>query len=309
MDSQRAVSRAPGNVGLPADANNSNAEARNDTLLALLFDENPDGLCILDAQGNLKMNPAANAMVGASDEKLEPGDMEKHGLFREDAITPFPYADLPAMRAMATGESVSDVIVFCRGRGVNGQGLYISASARPLPGGGAVAVFRDVTERKQISDALAQRNTELAEREQENRELIARLRVAVDELSTPVLEIWDDVLALPVVGIVDTQRSAQMTERLLAEVVRARSRSVIIDLTGVELIDTSTADRFMKLARAVQLVGARCLVTGIQPAVAQTLVELGVEFTALETHRNLKSALEACIRRDAATGRAPSQAR
>ena len=65
--------------------------------------------------------------------------------------------------------------------------------------------------------------------------------------------------------------------------------------TGVEVIDTSTADRFLKLARSVNLLGARCLITGIQPAVAQTLVELGVEFGSLETHRNLKNALQACV--------------
>jgi rsbT co-antagonist protein RsbR len=140
----------------------------------------------------------------------------------------------------------------------------------------------------------------LARREEENRELIERLRVAVDDLSTPVLEVWDDVLTLPVVGIVDTQRSAQMTDRVLNEVVNSRARYVIVDLTGVAVIDTSTADRFLRLARAVQLLGARCIVTGIQPAVSQTLVELGVEFGVLETHRNLKSALAACIRRDGA---------
>ncbi|NJK31037.1 MAG: STAS domain-containing protein [Deltaproteobacteria bacterium] len=114
-----------------------------------------------------------------------------------------------------------------------------------------------------------------------------------------MLELWDDVLALPIVGLVDTQRSAEMTERLLAEVARGRWQHVIVDLTGVELIDTSTADRFLKLARGVQLLGARCIVTGIQPGVARTLVELGVDFGALETHRSLKNALEVCIRRSA----------
>jgi rsbT co-antagonist protein RsbR len=69
---------------------------------------------------------------------------------------------------------------------------------------------------------------------------------------------------------------------------------VVVDLTGVDIIDTATADRFVKLARAVELLGARCLVSGLQPAVAQTLVELGVQFAGLSTQRNLRHALEAC---------------
>jgi rsbT co-antagonist protein RsbR len=87
-----------------------------------------------------------------------------------------------------------------------------------------------------------------------------------------------------------------MAEKLLSEVVRTRSRHVIVDLTGVDLIDTATADRFVKLARAVELLGARCIVCGLQPAVAQTLVELGVEFSGMSTQRNLRHALEACKR-------------
>src|SRR5690606_547126 len=127
------------------------------------------------------------------------------------------------------------------------EGMFLSADASPIPGGGAVLVMTDVTEKREMAEQLERRNAELAAREEDNRELIARLRVAVEELSTPVLEIWEDVLALPVVGVVDTQRSAQMTERLLAEIVRSRSRHVIVDLTGVDVIDTSTADRFLQL--------------------------------------------------------------
>ena len=107
-----------------------------------------------------------------------------------------------------------------------------------------------------------------------------------------MLELWEDVLALPVVGVVDSQRSAEMTERLLAETARSQARFVIVDLTGVELVDTATADRLLKLVQSVELLGARCFITGIQPAVAQTIVELGVEFGKLKALRNLKHALK-----------------
>jgi rsbT co-antagonist protein RsbR len=111
---------------------------------------------------------------------------------------------------------------------------------------GALRQLLEVHERVSLEQAeqlekalrdLEARNEALLEKENERLELIQRLRSAVDELSTPVLEVWDEVLTLPVVGVVDTERSAQMTERLLTEVVQSRCRFVIIDLTG-------TTDRY-----------------------------------------------------------------
>lgn len=277
---------------------------RRQEIIKILFDHNPDGVIIGDASGRLEMNDAARETFGLDSGTLAPESWnDGHGMFHEDTVTPFRMEEIPMVRTLTRGERVDDVVIFVRNEH-RPEGLFLTLSSRPLPGGGALAIQRDITERRKMEAEIARRNAELAAREEENRELIARLRVAVDELSTPVLEIWDDVLALPVVGVVDTQRSAQMTERLLAELVRTRAEHVILDLTGVELIDTSTADRFLKLARAVQLLGARCIVTGIQPAVSQTLVELGVDFTALETHHNLKNALEACIRRRTVGGKA-----
>jgi len=289
------TSRAP----TPHEPNNAEAMA---SMVDALFHQNPDAVVIVDANGHIRLNSVAFELHGNPELGASPAEWsERYGIFHPDQVTRMAPGTDPLALAMQ-GQVCTDALVFMR-TPAQPEGRFVRGNARPLPGGGAIAVMRDVTEQIRLEQDLAKRNAELAEREQENRELIARLRVAVDELSTPVLEIWDDVLVLPVVGIVDTQRSARMTERVLDEVVRTRSRSVIVDLTGVELIDTSTADRFLKLARSVQLLGARCLITGLQPAVAQTLVELGVEFATLETHRNLKSALEASIRRDAAERR------
>ncbi len=152
---------------------------------------------------------------------------------------------------------------------------------------------------QELEESLAKRNEELAARDKENVNLVERLRLAIDELSTPVLEVGDDVLALPVIGVVDTQRSIQMEERLLVAIMEHRSRFAIVDLTGVEAIDTSTAERFLKLARSVRLLGAECIITGIQPGVAQILVTLGVEFEGIRTKRSLKEGIEACLARGA----------
>lgn len=169
---------------------------------------------------------------------------------------------------------------------------------------GVSCVVRDVSqaqrteyEREQLRSEMVQRNEELLQSSQENAQLVERLRIAVSELTTPVLEVWDSVLAMPIVGIVDTERGEQMTTRLLDAIERHRARFVIIDLTGVGNLDTSTANRFFQLARAAKLLGSEAIIAGIQSAVAQTLVALGVDLSGLQSTRNLKQALELCISR------------
>ncbi len=124
---------------------------------------------------------------------------------------------------------------------------------------------------------------------------IEQQRLTIRELSTPVLEVWEDVVVLPIVGAIDTQRAVDMTESLLEFIVRRGTRIAIVDLTGVEVVDTSTADHLGRLIRATALLGSRCIVTGIGPSVATTLVELGIPLAELETMRTLGHALRACL--------------
>ena len=124
---------------------------------------------------------------------------------------------------------------------------------------------------------------------------IERQQIAIADLSTPVLEIWTDILALPIVGIVDTQRSVEMTERLLQAIVDRQARCAIIDITGVDVVDTATADHFVKMVRAAAMLGAHCVVCGISPDVAQTLARIDVELTGVTTMRSLKDALHHCL--------------
>ncbi|MBN1962089.1 MAG: STAS domain-containing protein [Deltaproteobacteria bacterium] len=127
-------------------------------------------------------------------------------------------------------------------------------------------------------------------------ETITNQRLAIQELSTPILQVWDDVLALPVIGVVDSRRTAEMMEKLLNEVVARQARFVILDITGVEVVDTRTADHFIKVIRSAELLGTKCVVTGIRPAVAQTLVELGIDLSAIITMRDLQAGLKECLR-------------
>lgn len=138
--------------------------------------------------------------------------------------------------------------------------------------------------------------------EQQVRELAARAETieqqaaAIRQLSTPVLEVWREVLVLPIIGAVDTARGEALMIDLLDSIARMPTKWVIIDLTGVEFVDTHTADHLLKVVRAAALLGVRCMLSGIQPAVAQTLANIGVEFGELATERNLAGALRHCLR-------------
>jgi len=267
-----------------------------------ILDQLPASLLVVDRQGSKWFSNREAKRVVEVHRELEgvPEEWtEKFGVFLPDGVTPCPTEQLPLVRAM-NGEHVRGAEVFLRNL-AHPEGLWCETYAAPLFDSsgqqtGAMVVLVDNRERKSLEDEVASRTKDLMASESEKSELIARLRMAVQELSTPILELWEDVLALPVIGVVDSRRSAEMMERLLDEIVHSQSRFVIIDLTGVEVIDTSTADHFMKLVKAVGLIGARCVLTGIRPAVAQTLVDLDVNFGQLETLRNLKHGLRYCLR-------------
>jgi rsbT co-antagonist protein RsbR len=250
-----------------------------------------DGVVVVDKEGRVVIqNHAADRFLV--------DDSAGAGVFSVDGTTPVPPEQRPIPRAQR-GEPVQEDLVYRLPRSQEAATVSVTANAVRGHGGSIdaiVAVFRDVTDRRKLVDALEARNKELEASEQTKSELVERLRVAVDELSTPILEVWEDVLALPVIGLVDSRRAAQIMERLLDEIVDKQAAYVIIDVTGVEVIDSKTAEHFSKLVRAVELMGARCVLTGIRPAVGQTLLDLGLELGTVTTLRNLKHALRTTLK-------------
>ena len=103
--------------------------------------------------------------------------------------------------------------------------------------------------------------------------------------------------ALPVPGTLPGERAALLVDNLLAEIQRTRSRYAILDVTGVDVIDTHTAHHLLKVARAVELLGARCIITGIQPAIAQTMVNLQARFADVVTRATLRDGIKYCMKR------------
>jgi rsbT co-antagonist protein RsbR len=130
----------------------------------------------------------------------------------------------------------------------------------------------------------------------EKLEIIERQQDAIRTLSTPIVEVWEGVLTMPVLGAVDSYRAQQMMEVLLNAVMRTRCRYTIIDLTGVDSVDRGTADYILKLVHAVKLLGSQGIVVGIRPEVAQTMASLGVDLTSILTLANLREALVLCMR-------------
>jgi len=147
----------------------------------------------------------------------------------------------------------------------------------------------------QMTSALAAERKDSLRLQRELEEklaLIERQRIAARELSTPIIEVWEGVLCLPVVGVLDTVRSAEMTDSLLEAVVAKAVECTIVDITGIDVMDTRTADHFLRMSRAVRLLGARCMLSGVNPMIAQTMVHMGVEMHGIEFHRSLRDALK-----------------
>ena len=140
--------------------------------------------------------------------------------------------------------------------------------------------------------------TDATRREKELREQLAvieRQQQALRAMSTPIIEVWDRVLCLPILGLVDSVRTADIMDSLLQAVVRVRARFAILDMTGVEVVDTSTAGHLLGLVRAIELLGARGIITGIHPNIAQTIVTLEVDLSRIAVFANLREALKHCL--------------
>jgi anti-anti-sigma factor len=164
---------------------------------------------------------------------------------------------------------------------IRGQALW-GDDGSPIRMAGSLS---DITDRKVWEERL-----------KEKLEIIERQQDAIRTLSTPIIEVWEGTLTMPVFGAIDAVRAEQMITVLLDAIVRTRCRFAILDMTGVQSVDAATADHVVRLIRAVQMIGAQGIVVGIRPEVAQTMVSIGVDLSHIRTLANLRQALVLCMR-------------
>jgi rsbT co-antagonist protein RsbR len=150
-----------------------------------------------------------------------------------------------------------------------------------------------------VIDRLGLWTTEVHQKSRE--EIILRQQEEMLELSTPVVELWDDVLALPLIGTLDSARTQVVMESLLQKIVDSGAAIAIIDITGVPTVDTLVAQHLLKTVAAARLMGADCIISGIRPQIAQTIVHLGVELANVVTKATLADAFVLALERTGAS--------
>jgi len=230
-----------------------------------------DGIITIDAKGTVEtFNRAAERIFGYSLDEVIGQNVKM--------LMPAPFADEhDGYLKNYTDTGVKKIIGIGRevvGRRSNGTVFPLDLAVTEMPTTGArkfVGIVRDISEKK------------------ESENLIARQSDALMELSTPAIKIWDSVVLLPLIGVIDTNRAQQIIENLLESVVENEARVVIVDVTGVPIIDTTVAQHLLKTIGAAGMLGARVILTGISPEIAQTLVRLRVDFSDIHTCGTLRA--------------------
>lgn len=127
-------------------------------------------------------------------------------------------------------------------------------------------------------------------------EVILRQTDEINEISTPVIQVWQGILALPIIGTLDSQRTQVVMENLLQAIVETESTIAILDISGVPAVDSLVAQHLIKTVSATRLMGAECIISGIRPEIAQTVVHLGIDLSQIQTKSTLASALQTSFR-------------
>ena len=211
----------------------------------------------------------------------------------EHNLTEFVHPDHKASLEASIAQSAQTLTTwYWEGRIVrpDGQVRWIRSTSRPRMIGAQVVwdgVVMDVTESIRMREA---------EREAvEQQAVIREQSLMLAELSTPLIPISDGVLVMPLIGAISDRRAQQVMETLLEGIVQYQAETVLLDITGVKTVDTSVANALIQVARAVNLIGSHLVLTGIQPRIAQTLVQLGASLGDIVTYNTLQAGIASIL--------------
>lgn len=269
--------------------------------LVAALDELPDVCSIYREDGLLiAINPANERLIGVPRERV----IGRFNIFTEPVFEP---ARIAAYRRAFAGEvqvlPVTRIQIDAPKNpefGLRRPVLFLETTLVPLcrrPDGRAAYVFglsRDVTATMQAYQEIEQQRATIAALEAARREIDDQ-RATIEALSTPVIEVWDGVVTLPLLGRLDATRLANATARLLDAVTRLRARVVILDVTGLAELDPDVAAGLLRMLRAAELLGARGVLVGIRPDVAGTLADLDAGLGRVTVRQNLRQALASCL--------------
>ncbi|SMD03920.1 rsbT co-antagonist protein RsbR [Novosphingobium sp. B1] len=157
------------------------------------------------------------------------------------------------------------------------------------------SVVEQVSRLTRMIDAIAVQAMSLCIEERDR--IIERQRTEMLEISTPVVDLWERVIAVPLVGTLDSVRAQEVMENTLGAIVDREADIVIVDITGVPTIDTEVAHHLLRTAAAIRLMGAECIISGISPRIAQTMVHLGVSTNGVTTRASLRAAVHDAFQR------------
>jgi rsbT co-antagonist protein RsbR len=184
--------------------------------------------------------------------------------------------------------------------------LFVFSLRQPLVerlrakfGSNAAGLLAMTSEAGEIIDGLGLHTVKAFQKSREA--VINRQQEELLELSTPVVKLWDGILALPMIGTLDSARTQVVMESLLQRIVETGSEVAIIDITGVPTVDTLVAQHLLKTVTAIRLMGADCIISGISPQIAQTIVHLGIELRGVTTKASLADALAVALDRSGLT--------
>ncbi|WP_437638616.1 STAS domain-containing protein [Sorangium sp. So ce854] len=252
-------------------------------LLRALLDNLPVAVCRYDREGIFRFHDGKGLEVSG----VQPGAHLGKSVYELYASSP------TAVEAIQNAIAGKGSHAITEAHGITWETWFIPVRHGGEPG--AVTITMDAT-------TARQRELELRNK----LELIEKQQRVIRDLSTPIIEVWDKVLTLPMVGVVDSLRIAEVMDNLLDAVVSKDARFAILDLTGVDAVDTRTAGYLIEMIQAIRLLGAEGIVTGIRSNVAQTMIALGLDLSGVTTVGNLRAGLKLCMQRMARAGEAAS---
>lgn len=250
-------------------------QRRAEALFTGLLESAPDAMIITREDGRIELvNRQAEQLFGYSRPELAGREVEMliPGRFRDGHLAHRSgYVAEPRIRPMGAGLELW-------GLRKDGTEFPVEISLAPLetPDQGLLvaAAIRDVTERRETELRLQHQRDEIL------------------ELSTPVIQVWDKVLALPIIGTLDSMRAAGLTEGLLTQIGEHQAEVIILDISGVPAIDTQVAQHLLRTVQAATLMGATSILCGVRPETAQAMVHLGIDLGRLRSRTTLRDALQ-----------------